>query len=253
MTCYKIVVAYDGTAYHGWQFQHGATTISQSLIDAFNQVFFQPLLLHGASRTDAGVHALGQVAIMRTSISIDPSRLLKAWSKAIPSDIVIREIHRLDSLVHPHDGVVQKIYAYYFFLERPMPFVQRFGWYIKRNVDLDILRASLNLFVGTHDFRSFCTGSDLEDTIRTIDCVDVSYVAAWKAYKIEIKGHSFLRYMVRRIVGACLEIASRKELSLMNLLKVLNDRNPCHTLLNAPAKGLVLEQILYKKKGESCE
>ncbi len=249
MTYYKIVVAYDGTGYHGWQVQPGAATISQALIDAHIAVFFQKISILGASRTDAGVHALGQVAIVRSPIDVEPNILRKAWGKAIPTDIVVRDIQKIDRLIHPHDGVVQKIYAYHFFLERPMPFVQRFGWHFRRKVDLDLLRASLNLFVGTHDFRSFCTGEDLEDTIRTIDSVDVSYVSAWNAYRIEIKGKSFLRYMVRRIVGACLEIASRDQLGLSDLVSVLNSKNPCHTLPNAPAKGLVLEQILYNEGG----
>ena len=230
MTYYKIVVAYDGTDYHGWQVQPGATTVSQALIDAYSAVFFQKISILGASRTDAGVHALAQVAIVRSPIYVEPNVLRKAWGKAIPTDIVVRDIQVLDRLIHPHDGVIQKVYAYHFFLERPMPFVQRFGWHFRRKVDLDILRASLNIFVGTHDFRSFCTGEDLEDTIRTIDSVDVSYVASWNAYRVEIKGKSFLRYMVRRIVGACLEIASRDQLAINDLVCVLNSKNPCHTL-----------------------
>ena len=89
----------------------------------------------------------------------------------------------------------------------------------------------------------------MEDTIRTIDSIDVSYVAAWNAYRIEIKGKSFLRYMVRRIVGACLEVASRDQLGLNDIVSILNNKNPRHTLPNAPAKGLVLEQIIYKEGG----
>ncbi|MCX5924243.1 MAG: tRNA pseudouridine(38-40) synthase TruA [Candidatus Dependentiae bacterium] len=249
MTYYKIVVAYDGTGYHGWQVQPGATTISQILIDSFFSVFCQKISLLGASRTDAGVHALGQVAIVRSPIEVESEVLRRAWSKAIPSEIVIRKVEQLDRLIHPHDGVIQKTYAYHFFLERPLPFVQRFGWYFRRKVDLELLQSALNIFVGTHNFRSFCSGDDLQDTIRTIDSMNVSYVPAWNAYRIEVKGKSFLRYMVRRIVGACLEIASRDSLSLNDLANVLSKQNPCHTLPNAPSKGLVLEQILYEKKG----
>ncbi|HSW75486.1 MAG TPA: tRNA pseudouridine(38-40) synthase TruA [Candidatus Saccharimonadales bacterium] len=253
MTYYKIVVAYDGTGYHGWQAQPGATTISQVLIDSFSSVFFQKISVLGASRTDAGVHALGQVAIVRSPIDVDVYNLKKAWSKAIPGEIVIKNIQKLDRLIHPHDGVVQKTYAYYFFLERPLPFVQRFGWYYRRKVDLDLLQSALTIFVGTHNFRSFCSGDDLQDTVRTIDSVDVSFVPSWNAYRIEIKGKSFLRYMVRRIVGACLEIASRDGLSLNDLQDILSKQNPCHTLPNAPSKGLVLEQILYETEGELHE
>ncbi len=249
MTYYKIVVAYDGTNYHGWQFQPNATTVSQVLADAFSAVFFKKVSILGASRTDTGVHAYGQVAIVQSPIHIDAVILRRAWSKALPSDIVIKSVEKLNSLIHPHDGVIQKTYIYHFFTERPMPFVQRYGWFIHRPIDLDVLRSALNVFVGTHDFRSFCSGDDLQDTVKTIDSVDVFYVADWNAYRIEIKGKSFLRYMVRRIVGACLEIASRKHLSLNHLISVFKQTNPCHTLPNAPAKGLILERIEYAKRG----
>ncbi|MBI2344560.1 tRNA pseudouridine(38-40) synthase TruA [Candidatus Dependentiae bacterium] len=247
MTFYRIVVAYDGTAYRGWQEQNNATTISGTLIKAFEEVFFQEAKILGASRTDAGVHALSQVAILRTGVNIFPEKMLQAWSKAIPSDITIRSIEKIDSLVHPHDGVIEKTYAYHIFLERPLPFYQRFGWYIYKPLNLEILQKALNVFIGQHDFRSFCTGDDLSDTIRTIDSVKILYVSSWNAYKIEIKGKSFLRYMIRRIVGASVAIATSPKLNVQDLQNVLDEKNPCHTLPNAPAKGLVLEQIVYQK------
>ena len=247
MTVYKIVVAYDGTAYHGWQYQPGATTVSQALADAFSAVFSQQIFILGASRTDKGVHALGQVAIAQTVVDIDVTVMLRAWSKALSPDIVIKQIEKLDKLIHPHDGVKQKTYHYHFFTQRPMPFVQRYGWYIHRPIDFDLLLEALNVFVGTHDFRSFCTVEKFVDTVKTIDAVSVSYIDEWNAYRIEIKGKSFLRYMIRRLVGACLEVASRKQLSLKDILKVFEKKNPCHTLPNAPAKGLVLKSIEYEK------
>lgn len=248
MTCYRIVVAYDGTAYHGWQAQPGATTISQVLIDSFFSVFHQKIFILGASRTDAGVHALGQVAIVRCPIFIPAEKVLQAWNNVLPRDVLIKELVLLDQLVHPHDGVVQKTYMYHFFTKRPLPFVQRYGWYYRRPVDIDLLQKALEVFVGTHDFRSFCTGNDLLDTIRTVDTVHIEAFPEYNAYRIVIKGKSFLRYMVRRIVGACLEVASRESLSLNDLVRILQDKNPCHTLPNSPAKGLVLYQILYDQK-----
>lgn len=248
MICYRIVVAYDGTAYKGWQDQDNAITVCGTLIKAFRTVFFQEAKILGASRTDAGVHALGQVAIVRCSIDIDSERLAQAWSKAIPMDISIRSIEKLDKLVHPHDGVVEKTYAYHLFFKRPLPLYQRFGWFVYKPIDLDLLQEALNLFLGEHDFRSFCTGDDLIDTVRKVNSAKVVYVSSWDAYRIEIKGKSFLRYMIRRIVGACVAVASSPDLSLEDIKKVLADKNPCHTLPNAPAKGLILEQIVYENK-----
>lgn len=247
MTFYKIVVAYDGTAYHGWQFQPGAITISKVLVDSFFSVFSQTILIHGASRTDAGVHALGQVAIVRSPIDIPAESMKLAWNRALPKDVLIQDVYTLERLVHPHDGVVQKTYMYHFFTKRPLPFVQRYGWHYPRPVDIDILQKALNIFVGTHDFRSFCTGVDLIDTVRTVDSVQIEFLKEYEAYRITMKGRSFLRYMVRRIVGACLEVASRKNITMDDLIRILEEKNPCHTLPNSPAKGLLLYQILYNQ------
>ncbi|MBI2353224.1 tRNA pseudouridine(38-40) synthase TruA [Candidatus Dependentiae bacterium] len=249
MTCYRIVVAYDGTSYHGWQAQPDVTTISQVLSDTFFSVFSQPILLHGASRTDAGVHALGQVAIVRCPVLIPVEKVMRAWNHALPNDILIKDVRLLDQLIHPHDGVVQKTYMYHFFVSRPSPFVQRYGWYYRKPVDIDLLQKALNIFVGTHDFRSFCTGDDLIDTVRTIDSIQVEFLKEYEAYRISLKGRSFLRYMVRRIVGASLEVASKRNMTLIDLNRILKNRNPCHTLPNSPAKGLLLYQIDYNQDG----
>lgn len=245
MISYRLIVAYDGTDYHGWQTQSSATTVCGTMEAAFLAVFFQKASILGASRTDAGVHALHQVAILQTTVNIDPEQMLRAWSKALPPDIVLRKIEKLSHLIHPHDGVVQKTYAYYVFLQRPLPHLQRYGWFIYKPVDLALLDKTLQTFVGTHDFRSFCSGNDLLDTVRTIDSIQVQFVAEKNAYRIELKGKSFLRYMVRRIVGASLEVALSSEDRLNELREIFALKNPQHTLPNAPAKGLFLEQIAY--------
>lgn len=250
MTCYRIVVAYDGTNYHGWQMQPDAATITQVLTKSFFSTFSHKVSIVGASRTDAGVHALAQVAIARSPISIPVVKLKKAWNNALPQDILIKSVELLDELVHPHTGVIQKTYMYHFFTEQPLPFVQRYGWYFNRPLNLDLLKKSLKIFVGTHDFRSFCTGDEVEDTVRTVDSIELQYLEDYGAYRIIVKGKGFLRYMIRRIVGACFEIASRESLTLENLKTVLINKNPCHTLPNAPAKGLLLYEIRYKAKGE---
>lgn len=250
MTCYRIVVAYDGTDYHGWQIQPDATTITQVLVDSFFQTFSHKVLILGASRTDAGVHALGQVAIVRSPIAIPVTKLKKAWNNALPREVLIKDVVQLDQLVHPHKGVIQKTYMYHFFLQRPVPFVQRYGWHIKKSVDLDLLQKCLKIFVGTHDFRSFCTGDEADDTVRTVDSIDFEHLKDYETYRIIVKGKGFLRYMIRRIVGACLEVASRDDLTLEHLNTVLINKNPCHTLPNAPAKGLLLYEIQYVDKGE---
>jgi len=248
VTCmqkYKIIVAYDGTDYFGWQAQKDLPTIAQVLQDRFFAVFGQRISLLGASRTDAGVHALGQVARFDSDIKVNPVTMLQAWNNLLPSAMVINSLEPADSRFNPHCNIVQKTYHYHFFLERPQPLSQRYGWYFRYPVNIDKLKTALQVFVGTHDFRSFCTGDDRKNTVRIIDAISVEYVERLGSYRIMIRGPKFLHYMVRRMVGAALEVASRDYLLPNCLYKALEEKNPEQTFPKAPAKGLILHSIEY--------
>jgi len=254
MKKYKIIVAYDGTDYSGWQVQEDQTTVAGVLQDTFKSVFGKDIIIAAASRTDAGVHALGQTAVFTTDLVIDPLKLREAWQNILPESILIRSIAEVATDWNPRHNVQQKTYYYHFFQERPLPFSARYGYYYRYPVDTDKLKECLNVFVGTHDFRSFCTGDDYENTVRTIDAVDIEYIHRFKAYRVSIKGPGFLRYMIRRIVGACLEVASRDTLKIDDLKIALEQKNPLQLLPTAPAKGLMLYKIIYySDKGESSE
>lgn len=271
MNKYKIIVAYDGTDYLGWQAQAQGKTVTNVLQDTFKRVFNQEIHIAGASRTDAGVHALGQVAAFTTDLVIDAQDLLNAWQNVLPESILIKEITRVPSEWNPRYNVKQKTYIYHFFQERPLPFTARYGWYYRYPVDIEKLKKCLAIFVGTHDFRSFCTGDDMDSTVRTIDEIlvkplewfdgftmsgEINRVSACperiegceriKLVRIIVKGPGFLRYMIRRIVGACLEVASRDTMSPDDLKKALEQKNPLQTLPTAPAQGLCLLNIEYK-------
>lgn len=248
MSRLKIVVAYDGTDYFGWQVQEGQKTVAGTLQDTFSYVFGSQIHLTAASRTDAGVHALGQVAVFNTDLSIEPEKLRHAWQNVLPESILIRSIEIVDDTFNPRHQVRQKTYYYHFFQERPLPMVARYGFYYRFPVDIKKLQDCLHVFVGTHDFRSFCTGDDYENTVRTIDSISVEYLQRFKAYRIIIKGPGFLRYMIRRIVGACLEVASRDTLTVADLQKALEQKNPLQLLPTAPAQGLWLYKLYITRK-----
>jgi tRNA pseudouridine38-40 synthase len=127
---YKIIVAYDGTDYCGWQLQPNEPTIVQALQKTFYRVFACNATIVGASRTDSGVHALGQVAVCRTDLDLDAQQLVWAWSNRLPGDIVIRSCERVDETFHPQHNVLQKTYHYYFCCERPLPMDSRYRWYV---------------------------------------------------------------------------------------------------------------------------
>ncbi len=250
MTRYKIIVAYDGTDFFGWQEQKDFISVAAALKQSFAATFNQTIRITGASRTDAGVHALGQVAAFSTDLVISPYHMQRAWNHALPASVSIQELSIVSDDYSPQHDVVQKTYKYTFFTKRPLPFEERYGWYYRWDLDVKKLAQGLQVFVGTHDFRSFCTGDDFSEskgTVRTIDSVDVIQKNDY-TYEIVVKGPGFLRYMIRRIVGACIEVASNEKLDERDLQKALKACNPAQTLPNAPSKGLLLYVIIYKEE-----
>lgn len=247
MQLYKILVAYDGTDYHGWQIQPDCLSVARVLIDKFKKVFGEEIKIHGASRTDSGVHALGQVAIFSSSLNLDPKIMLRAWNGLLPSSILIRKIQKIDSLMfNPHVNIREKIYYYHFFTKRPLPIFARYGFYYKFPIDLTKLHECLKVFIGTHDFRSFCTGYERENTVRTIYDIKIVYLKRFACYRIIVKGPKFLKYMIRRIVGACLDVSSDEKLTKENLIKSLAQKHPSQPYTTASANGLMLYAINYE-------
>lgn len=243
---YKILIAYDGTSYHGWQQQQDLPTIAGILQNSFLQVFGKAIKILGTSRTDAGVHALGQVATFDVEQFVDKSKMLYAWNNVLPPEIYIRGIEHVDSDFNVF-AAQEKIYHYHFFLERPLPFSARFGWYYFKKPSLQKLEQALAVFLGTHDFRAFSTGDDRgDDTIRTINAIDLMHFKRFNMYRITVKGPKFLHHMVRRIVGASLDVASHNHLSVSYVTDTLAQRMPSSLLSVAPARGLVLYKVSYK-------
>lgn len=260
MRTYKLTIAYDGTDYFGWQTLPEKPSIAATLNKAFKRVFKTDIKVLGTSRTDAGVHALGQVARIKTDLNLTPERLMWAWNNALPADITIRSMELVDDSFNPFCNVEQKTYHYHFFTERALPFTQRYGYFYPYKLDFDILKNALQFFVGTHDFCSFKSSEDTrENTVRTIDSITLDYLPRYKAYRITVKGQKFLRHMIRRIVGAALAVASsyakatkdrlknEQQYTLQSLQDIMDARNPRHTLPNAPAQGLMLYKIKYGK------
>ncbi len=244
MNTYKIIVSYDGTDYQGWQEQDNGPTIVGTLQDRFCEVFGREITVLGASRTDAGVHAFGQVAIFKTDLLLDGAVMKRAWNNSLPAAVTVRELELVADDFNPHHGVLEKTYEYRFCLQRPLVYDHRYTWYYRWPVDIDKLRDVLQVFVGEHDFRSFCTGNDLKSTVRTVHSIDVIKNGE-QSYKIIFKAPGFLRYMIRRMTGAALEVASRPFLTADATKVVLKACNPSHALPCAPALGLTLVNIEY--------
>lgn len=254
MAQYKLLIAYDGTDYYGWQQQPEVPTVASTLENCFYRVFKQKISITGASRTDAGVHALGQVACCTINLPIEPENILRAWNNSLPQDILLRKLDVLDPLdignitgstFNPRYSVTHKIYYYHIFTQRPLPFLARYGTYYRYNFSPEKLLECLQVFVGTHDFRSFCTGCEQKTTVRSITSITLVYLQRYNVYRILFVAPGFLRYMIRRIVGACLDIASSPTRSSNELVFALNEKNPIQSYYTAPAQGLVLYKVCY--------
>ncbi len=242
---YKLVVAYDGTHYAGWQAQQHTKSVANVIEKTFARVFNKSIKLTAASRTDAGVHAYGQVACLSTDIAISPQKLRWALQRSLPSAIVIRSCEEVPDSFHPRFVISQKTYWYHFFLEQPVPWHAPYGYYYTDFFDEAVFKQALQLFVGTHDFRSFCSGNDKSNTVRTIKNIELDFNPQFNAYRVVVTGNSFLRYMIRRIIGACFYI-TQKKMDPFFLRDVLAQKNPHQQLYTAPAQGLLLYDVVYK-------
>lgn len=247
MKQYKLLIAYDGTDYSGWIQQKNASSIVQTLQDSFELVFKQKIKLLGASKTDAGVHALGQVAVFKTDCAVDLQRMLWAWNNVLPVSIVIRSLVH-DDQFHPHYAVKSKIYYYHLFTNQPLPFVARYGNFVSYEFDSELFERTLQLFSGTHDFSAFYTGNDREgDTVRTVDEIRFEYIKRYHMYRVVIVGQRFLRHMIRRIVGVVLSVASGSGITHDDIRHALQTGVMNSRFATAPARGLMLRKIIYGK------
>lgn len=244
MKTYKLTISYDGTAYHGWQEQPGLPTIEGLFKQRLAQIFKQEVPFTGASRTDTGVHALGQVARIQLDLPIGTEELHRILSNALPSDIQVRTLQHVEDSFHPRVNVAQKTYYYHFFQGQPSPFIARYGYAVK-HIDLALLEKVLQTCVGTHDFRSFCTGEQGRTTVRTIDAIELEHLAKFDLYQIRITGPSFLRHMIRRIVGASFDLTATSKDPIGRLSAALKAADPDQQLFVAPPEGLLLHNIIY--------
>jgi len=212
MTTLKGVVRYDGTDFSGWQRQPGRRTVQGELETVFSKLANTSVVIQGAGRTDAGVHALGQVFSCRWPGAV-PERLAHATSRMLAPEIRVESIDTAGDDFNARFGAKWKKYVYAFdFSRSPDPMSARYAWHVPYKVDLAVLGSALQKFTGTHDFSGFqSTGSQIKDTVRTI------YAAALlpggfcclsdTLYRIELTGNGFLYKMVRNICGTLIEIA----------------------------------------------
>lgn len=241
----KLVVAYDGTNYHGWQVQDNGITIEEVLNRTLSELVQEDIKVIGASRTDAGVHASGNVAVFDTESRIPGDKFSFALNQRLPEDIRIQESCEVDADFHPRYADTVKTYEYNILNRRfELPSKRLYAAFCYYPMDIERMNQAAAYLVGEHDFKSFCSaGAQVQTTVRTIYAVNVTKED--DMVHIRITGNGFLYNMVRIIAGTLMQVGT----GLMEpeqVKEILEARDRSKAGPTAVAKGLTLVEIRYE-------
>jgi tRNA pseudouridine38-40 synthase len=245
MKNHKLTIEYDGTRYHGWQKQKGDRTIQAEIERALQVMTGEDVVVVGSGRTDAGVHAYGQVAHFKVAAGLRPVEFQRGLNSLLGNDIVIHACHDVPLQFHARYDVKSKSYQYRI-LNRDIPSAmdRNFHWFIRKELNLDAMQAASIHLVGRHDFKSFeGAGSPRSDTVRTISRAEWNTTDD-ETILFDIEADGFLRYMVRNIVGTLVEVGLGK-FTPTGFKEILLAKNRNSAGATAPPQGLFLMQVRY--------
>lgn len=240
----KLVVAYDGTNYNGWQIQPAGITIEGVLNQALTDLTGEPITVTGASRTDSGVHSLGNVAVFDTNTKIPPEKISYALNQRLPKDIVVQDSCEVPPQFHPRRCASRKTYEYKI-LNRtfPLPLNRYDCYFTYRRLDVEKMQQAAKWLVGEHDFKSFCSiHSQAETTVRTIYSLTVT--KEQDIITIRVTGSGFLYNMVRILAGTLLQVGMG-ERRPEEMTDILNAKDRAAAGPTAPAHGLTMIGIVF--------
>ncbi|MGL4943652.1 MAG: tRNA pseudouridine(38-40) synthase TruA [Thermoguttaceae bacterium] len=269
----KLEIAYDGSAYHGWQYQDDLPTIQRTIQERLARIIGHDTNVLSCGRTDAGVHAIKQVATFSTSSRLDTAIILRSLNATLPRDIRINSVHDVPWAFHPILDVVAKRYRYLIDDGRPFsPLLRNYCWIHHKPLDENLMREAGQILVGTHDFAAFQTqGSPRESTVRTVTDVSVKRIDSlgfWgrvpdsdttqhdSLIVIEVEANGFLYNMVRAIVGtlallgsraACRESSRARTLTPAWICDLLSHGNRNLAGQTAPAHGLYMLDVRFRE------
>ena len=243
----KLIVAYDGTNYSGWQLQKNAVTIEQKLNESLSSLLKETIVVIGASRTDAGVHSLGNVCVFDTNTRMPAEKISYALNTRLPEDIVVQDSCEVALDFHPRAGKSQKTYEYRILNTKfRNPTLRLNTYFYHYDLDVQAMQKAADYLVGEHDFKSFCsTHAQVETTVRTIYGCTVEKEG--DVIKIRVTGNGFLYNMVRIIAGTLIEVGAGKRVP-EEILTMLEKTDRCSAGATAPAHGLTMIGIEYEKQ-----
>jgi tRNA pseudouridine38-40 synthase len=251
---WKLTLAYDGTDFYGWQVQPDRLTIQGMLADAIEHVTRERVLPQGSGRTDAGVHARGQVASFRLKAPIPPANLLRALNRRLPEAIRVLNAEIAPPDFHARHAARAKTYEYRIFREEICPpWIGRYAWAVPWPLDLARMQDAAQPVIGTHDFTSFAASDpdryarqanpgESANAVRTIFASDWREEPPYWIYRV--RGDGFLQHMVRNLVGIFVD-AGRGQLEPNDVTRILEARSRSAAGATAPASGLFLESVEY--------
>jgi tRNA pseudouridine38-40 synthase len=246
---FKLVIAYDGTAYQGWQVQKTGTGVQEKIEAVFGKMFLSVKRIHSSSRTDTGVHALGMVAhveIPKAEFKMPVARLALALNAFLPDDIRVLSATRAPENFHARFDATGKQYRYFVWNHPAMnPLLQKRVWHFPMKLDMAKMRSAAKLFLGKHDFKSFAgtRSYEMESNVRTLTRCDIKKSGAQLTFIIE--GDGFLYKMCRGIVGTLVQVGQGK-IPLAKMVDILASKDRRAAGMTAPAHGLVLWKVFYQ-------
>jgi tRNA pseudouridine38-40 synthase len=253
---YKLLLQYDGTDFHGWQIQGELRTVQGELTRALSLIEGGNVVVHGSGRTDAGVHAEGQVASAVITREMSVEKLRSAINANIGKDLRVLRVEIVDENFHARYSATGKTYLYRI-LNGPVlsPFWARYAYQEARSLDIKAMLAAAELFLGEHDWTAFSAAqADVEDRRRTIKSLEIAEHEDERAkdrlIEIEITGNGFLRYMVRTIAGALMAVG-RDALELDKVREAINEGVRHNEIVTAPPHGLTLLSVFYDSEAVS--
>jgi len=253
MRHFKLTIAYDGTDFHGWQMQANKPTIQGEIVSVLQQLTQEKIMLHGAGRTDAGVHALGQVASFRTQSGLSAQEFQRALNALLPPTIRIVGAEEVGPDFNARWSARGKTYRYRLYRGRVVPpAIWRYVLHYPFPLDEDAMRDAAARFVGMHDFASFAasTGSEDDDkersTEREIYSTELARTPDNEELVFTVRGRSFLRYMVRKMVGTLLDVG-RGKLTAADIERLYELRDRSKSGPTVPPQGLVMVEVQHEE------
>lgn len=240
----KLVIEYDGTEYCGWQSQKNGPTIQDALEAALSRILNQQVRIVGSGRTDSGVHALGQVAHFRCSSRLAPSCMLRGANSLLPPDIKIRKVEEMAESFHARYSALSRVYEYRIWnAPEPSVFLRRYSWWVREPLDVEAMVRCARFLVGWHDFSSF-QGADEKEISPLREVMEAGFRKEGEEVRFLIQANSFVRHMVRNIVGTLVEVGKGK-LVPEAFEAILSARDRRKAGITAPAWGLFLVRVCY--------